>query len=311
MWNRQRASLVFILAAAGGALPAQGADIPSADPRMHPGEVRVLPMDTQALKEIVPDAIYMRHWFGTNASVALFRVEPASGKAPRPAMHSHGTELGVQLAGDGTMEDEFGRVYPLTEGDVMLVRAGVKHTGDFGDSTNVILSVVTPPRPEYPAEDGKPYFPGTGTPATPQAPSLEGDQGAPVRILFNLKTVADELTEIVPGQLYFKHWHGDDVSVGVTRMVRNEKGHFPGKENVHGEEVALAIKGKLDMTIGGKPYHVPEGQVLVIPPFMPHVGTCLDDECLLLSWFTPNRLDEWGPEGNARPELRFLDKPQD
>lgn len=299
-----------VLLAAGAcaalALPVGAADPASApDPRMHPNEVRVLPMDTQNLKEVVPGAIYMRHWFGTNASVALFRVEPE--KAPRPAMHSHGTEVGVQLAGDGTMQDEFGRSYPLREGDVMLVRSGVKHTGDFGEGTNVILSIVTPARPEYPAEDGTPYFPGSGTPASAPAPALEGDQGAPVRILFNLATVADELIEIVPGQLYFKHWHGDDVSVGVTRMVRTAEGHFPGKENVHGEEVALAVKGDLDMTIGGEPYHVKQGEVLVIPPFMPHVGTCLADECLLVSWFTPNRMDEWGPEGNAKPELRFLD----
>lgn len=291
------------------ALPVGAAEPASApDPRMHPNEVRVLPMDTQDLKEVVPGTVYMRHWFGTDTSVALFRVEPGNPDAARPALHSHGTEFGIQLAGGGTMRDEFGRSYPLIAGDVMLVRAGVKHTGDFGDSTNVILSVVTPARPEYPAEDGTPYFPGAGTPAAPQAPSLEGDQGPPVRVLFNLNTVADELTEIVPGQLYFKHWHGDDVSIGVTRMVRTAQGHFPGKENVHGEEVALAVKGSLDMTIAGKPYHVPEGQVLIIPPQLPHTGTCLDDECLLVSWFTPNRMDEWGPEGNAKPELRFLDK---
>lgn len=292
---------------AGLPLLSAAAQAPT-DARTHPGEVRVLDMDLQNLKEVVPKTVYMRHWFGTATSVALFRIEPGNADAARPAMHSHGTEVGVQLEGGGTMVDEFGRSYVLRQGDVMLVRAGVKHSGDFGDSRNVILSVVTPPRPEYPAENGVPYFPGSGTPTAAPAPSLQGDQGAPVRVLFNLNDVVATLTPIVPGQLYFKHWHGDDVTLSVTRMMRSDKGHFPGKINVHGEEVALAVKGSLDMQIDGKPYHVAQWQVLIIPPRMPHTGTCLDDECLLLSWFTPSRIDEWGPEGNANPDLRFLDR---
>ncbi len=291
------------------ALPVLAAEpAPPVDPRTHPGEVRVLDMDTQNLKEVVPGTVYMRHWFGTATSVALFRIEPGNPNAARPAMHSHGTEVGVQLAGGGIMVDEFGRSYVLREGDVMLVRAGVKHSGDFGDSRNVILSIVTPPRPEYSAENGAPYYPGSGTPASAPAASLQGDQGAPVRVLFNLNDVVAGLAPIVPGQLYFKHWHGDDVSVSVTRMVRSDTGHFPGKVNVHGEEVALTVKGSLDMQIDGKPYRVSQGQVLIIPPMLPHTGTCLDDECVLVSWFTPSRVDEWGAEGNAAPELRFLDR---
>jgi quercetin dioxygenase-like cupin family protein len=305
---KRRAGAIGIAAVALGTASAAAGAEAAADPRLHPGEVRVLPMGTHGLQEVVPGTVYMRHWFGTGTSVALFRIAPGNPDAARPAMHSHGTEFGVQLAGGGTMRDESGRTYALREGDAMLVRAGVKHSGDFGERTNVILSVVTPPRPEYPAEDGQPYFPGAGKPARAPAPALEGDQGAPVRVLFNLNDVTRELTEIVPGQLYFKHWHGEDVSVSVTRMVRAATGHFPGRVNVHGEEVALAVKGNLDMTIDGKPYRVPEGQVLIIPPQLPHTGACLDDECLLVSWFTPNRRDEWGPEGNARPELRFLDQ---
>ena len=276
----------------------------------RPGETRVLNLDPGNYKEVVPGKVYMRHWFGTDASVAMFRILPATGTddAVRPPLHSHGTELGVQLKGNGTMFDEAGRSYPLREGDVMLVRAGVKHTGEFGDSENVILSIVTPARPEYPPEDGTAYFPGNGAPASMPAPSLPGDQGPPVRILFNLNTIADQMNEIIPGQLYFKHWHGDDVSIGAFRMVRNENGHFPGKVNMHGEEISFVAKGSLSMEIGGKPCHVDEGEVLVIPPFTPHVGTCDTDECLLLSWFTPNRMGEWGPEGNAKPEFSFLEK---
>ena len=304
-------AIASFCAISGAAMAAesqtQSADKP-VDPRLHPGEVRVLNLDPKGYKEIVPGKVYMRHWFGTNVSVAMFRVLPGEGEAPRAALHSHGTEVGVQMKGNGTMFDEAGNAYPLREGDVMLVRAGVKHTGEFGKSENMVLSIVTPPRPEYQAEDGVAYFPGSGKPAAQQAPSLEGDQGPPVRILFNLNTIADQMDTVIPGQLYFKHWHGEDVSVGAFRMVRNEKGHFPGQLNKHGEEVALLAKGTLNMEIGGKPYHVAEGEVLLIPPYMPHVGTCETDECMLISWFTPNRMSEWGPQGNKQPELRFLDK---
>lgn len=278
------------------------------DPRLRPGEVRVLELDPQDLSEVVPDTVYMRHWFGTGVSVALFRVEPGQGQAAQPALHSHGTEFAVQLAGDATVVDTDGRRYPLREGDVYLIRADVPHTGDFGTATSVILSVVTPPRPEYAAEDGAPYYPGSGTARAAAASAVAPGQTPTVRTLFNLNDVAGELREIVPGQLYFRHWHGEDVTVSVTRMVRTADGHFPGKVNVHGEEVALAVKGSLDMTIDGERHHVPEGQLLIIPPELPHTGTCLDDECLLVSWFTPERSDEWGPEDNDQPDLRFLDR---
>ncbi len=140
--------------------------------------------------------------------------------------------------------------------------------------------------------------------ALPSAASAEGG----VRHLFNLNTVNDELREIIPGQLAMKFWHGRDISVGVFRMIRNEQGHFPGKVNRHGEEVAVCTEGRLQMEIEGKDYFFGEGEAIVIPPQMPHTGTCLTDVCTLVSWFTPNRKDEWGEEDNDDPELRFLDK---
>jgi len=129
-----------------------------------------------------------------------------------------------------------------------------------------------------------------------------------VRKLFNLNTVTDELREVVPGQLAMKFWHGRDISVGVFRMTRNEQGHFPGKINHHGEEVAVCTEGRLQMSINGEDYFFGEGEAIVIPPQVPHTGTCLTDVCTLVSWFTPNRRDEWGAENNDNPELRFLDK---
>ncbi|RLA10386.1 MAG: hypothetical protein DRQ60_11335, partial [Gammaproteobacteria bacterium] len=121
-------------------------------------------------------------------------------------------------------------------------------------------------------------------------PSTAQAEGG-VRHLFNINTVTDELKEIVPGQLFMRFWHGRDISVGVFRMVRNEQGHFPGKINRHGEEVAICTEGRLQMEIEGKTYFFGEGEVMIIPPQMPHTGTCLSDACTLVSWFTPDRTD--------------------
>jgi len=127
-----------------------------------------------------------------------------------------------------------------------------------------------------------------------------------VRKLFNLNTMNAELKPIIEGQLYFGFWHGENISVGVFRMVRNEKGHFPGKINRHGEEVALLTEGRIEMSIEGKSYTFGENELLIIPPLVPHTGVCLTDVCTLLSWFSPKRLDEWGAENNDKPDLSFI-----
>ena len=139
---------------------------------------------------------------------------------------------------------------------------------------------------------------------TPMMALAEGG----VRKLFNLNTVTEELAEVIPGQLYFSFWHGESISIGVFRMVRNQQGHFPGKVNQHGEEMAICTEGQLEMTINDKIYHFGEGELMIIPPFVPHTGKCLTDACTLVSWFTPGRKDEWGEENNSSPELGFLDR---
>ena len=128
-----------------------------------------------------------------------------------------------------------------------------------------------------------------------------------VRHLFNLNTVNDDLGVIIPDQLYFSHWHGEDISLGAFRMVKHEKkGHFAGQVNRHGEEIALCTEGRFRMVIDGDTYYFGEGEMMLIPPYMPHTGECLEDACTLISWFTPHRMDEWGPENNDDPELSFL-----
>jgi quercetin dioxygenase-like cupin family protein len=285
------------------AVSVQAAD----DARLHPGQLRLLELDSVPLREVVPGAVYMRHWFGSGQSTALFRFPPtaASAAPAKLAFHSHGTEFAVQVAGDSEIIDERGRHYPLREGDALLVKANVRHTGTFGSTENRILSVVTPARPEYPPEDGAAYFPGHGQPAAQAAPARLDYTGPTVRTLFNLKTVESTLSSYPGGAVAFRHWHGDDVSVAVTRLQRGEQGHSPAEHAIHGEELAWVLRGQMTYTLSGGPeLTAGAGQAVVLPPYRVHSAQCLTPDCLVVSWHGPRR-DEWGAEGSL-PPLRFV-----
>lgn len=273
------------------------------DPRLHPGEVRVIDVERAPLREVVPNAVYMRHWFGTHQSTAVFRFPPRASvdTAPALAFHSHGTELAIQLAGDSQIIDARRRRYPLRQGDVVLVKADVLHTGTFGDTENRILSVVTPPRPEYPAEDGTAHFPGHGRPAAAATPAHTAYRGPAVRTLFNLRGVESMLMPYPGGAVAFRHWHGDDVSVAVTRLRRGRSGHEAAEHEVHGEALVWVVRGRLRYTAPGTgQVTASAGQAVVLPPYRAHSAQCLGEECLLVSWHTPRR-DAWGPEGSLPP----------
>lgn len=285
------------------AVAAHAAD----DARLQPGRLRLLDLDPAQLKEVVPGAVYMRHWFGSNQSTALFRFPPAAsaGDPPRLAFHSHGTEFAVQVAGDSEIIDERRRRYPLMQGDVVLVKAHVRHTGTFGNTENRILSVVTPARPEYPAEDGTAHFPGHGQPAAQAAPARTDYDGPTVRTLFNLNTVESTLIPYPGGAVAFRHWHGDDVTVAVTRLGRDAQAHAAADHAVHGEELAWLVRGQMRYVLPGVgDVMAAAGDAVVLPPYRAHVAQCLADDCLIVSWHGPRR-DEWGPEGSL-PPLRLV-----
>jgi len=155
---------IFILLLAGvvstNSLAEGGVD----DPRLHPGEVRILKIDNSDLKEIIPATLFMKHWFGTDVSVAYFRFMEGQGtnKESMPAMHQHGEEWAIQLKGSSTVIEEDGTVHEIAQGDVFIITPRILHTGTFGNEENVILGVITPPREDYPAEGIKSYYPGVG-----------------------------------------------------------------------------------------------------------------------------------------------------
>jgi len=297
----RRSKILAALLLAGSAQAA------AEDPRLHPGQLRLLDLDWAQLREVVSGAVYMRHWFGSDQSTALFRFPPAAASAAPAtlAFHSHGTELAVQVAGDSEIVDERGRRYPLREGDVVLVKANVRHTGTFGNTENRILSVVTPARPEYPPEDGAAYFPGHGQPAAKAAPPRTDYMGPTVRTLFNLGTVESTLLSYAGGGVAFRHWHGDDVSVAVTRLRADGSGHMAATHAVHGEELAWVVRGQMAYALtGGAQVTAGAGQAVFLPPYRAHSAQCLAAECLIVSWHGPRR-DEWGVPGGL-PPLRFV-----
>lgn len=157
-----RALVLSALATVPVAVHAQGQGQGKPDPRLHPGEVRILKLDNSNLREIIPDTLYMKHWFGTGVSVAYFRFAEGKGGDPSamPAMHQHGEEFAVQLKGHSQVIEEDGTVHEIAEGDVFIIKPRILHTGTFGKDENVIVGVITPPREDYPPEGQKSYYPG-------------------------------------------------------------------------------------------------------------------------------------------------------
>ena len=162
-----RCCLVFMVChtgyAANNQLGAETTDpIDPADPRLHPGEVRILKLDDSNLREVIPGTLFMKHWFGTNASIAYFRFPAGKGGEDNaaPALHQHGEEWAIQLKGDSQVIEEDGTVHQLVEGDVFIIKPRIWHTGKFSNDENVILGVITPPREDYPAEGFTSFYPG-------------------------------------------------------------------------------------------------------------------------------------------------------
>jgi quercetin dioxygenase-like cupin family protein len=104
--------------------------------------------DDQFGKEVVPGVAYMKHTFGNELSVALFRIEKGQGgKFPR-TFHSHGEEIGIQLKGSATVW-ACGKEYKVNEGEAIIIPAGLEHAGIFGDEEGLLLAIATPPRKDY------------------------------------------------------------------------------------------------------------------------------------------------------------------
>ena len=280
------------------------------EPVASTSKPRVISLDQDDLKEVVADQVYMKHFFGDTFSLAYFWFPPGSEALGATSLHTHGEEFAINLRGRGDLASSHG-VLPLEEGDVYLIPPHLAHGGSGENPNNpegtIILGIVTPPRAEYGPEGETGYYPSAAdAPAGDATAAHDGETPGAPRKLFNLSDIPWQ--ERVPGQVYMNFWHGESVSIGIFRMQRKDGEHIPIQRNRHGEEIAIALSGRFDMEVEGGKYSFGEGEAFVIPAWQWHSGECLDEACVLLSWFNPGRRDEWGEEGQE-PELRFMAEP--
>jgi len=100
-------------------------------------------------REIVPGVAHMKHTFGNDTSVALFKVAKGKGSSFPDVKHSHGEEVAIQLKGTSMLYAN-GKEYITREGDLIIVPGGLEHSGIFADDEESLLLVVaTPGREDY------------------------------------------------------------------------------------------------------------------------------------------------------------------
>lgn len=145
-------------------------------------EPRVMGLNEQNMREVVPDRLYMKHMVGPDMSVVLLDIRtgeptPLNGAAPEqkhyqgdeatraatisggamPPMHQHGQEVAIVLEGEGKVVIPGGKEFPIRAGELIIMPPGIPHTGVFTAPRNLVLSITTPRRPEYGARDQAQY----------------------------------------------------------------------------------------------------------------------------------------------------------
>jgi quercetin dioxygenase-like cupin family protein len=103
-------------------------------------------------KEVVPGVAYMKHMFGNQLSVALFKIPAGKGAQFPMHYHKHGEEVSVQLKGTAHLF-ACGKEYVIREGEAIVIPADLEHAGIFSDEECWLLAIATPPREDYGPED--------------------------------------------------------------------------------------------------------------------------------------------------------------
>jgi quercetin dioxygenase-like cupin family protein len=118
---------------------------------------RIFKVNDEGLKEVIPGALYMKHMYGADMSVALFKFMKGKGSDAPADVHSHGEEVGIVLKGTARVHGTDGSEYVLREGDVIIIPRGWEHAGSFDDDEEcLIFTVAYPVRPDYGPEDQTP-----------------------------------------------------------------------------------------------------------------------------------------------------------
>lgn len=99
-------------------------------------------------KEVVPGVAFMKHTFGNDLSVALFKIAKGQGAKFPMHYHKHGEEIGIQLKGSAKVYSG-GKEYLINEGEAIIIPANCEHAGIFGEEEGLLLAIATPPRKDY------------------------------------------------------------------------------------------------------------------------------------------------------------------
>ena len=113
-------------------------------------EPRVISFSDDAFsREIVPGVAHMKHAFGNDTSVALFKVAKGKGSSFPDVKHSHGEEVAIQIKGTSMLYAN-GKEYIIREGELIIVPGGLEHSGIFSDDEeSLLLAIATPRRDDY------------------------------------------------------------------------------------------------------------------------------------------------------------------
>jgi quercetin dioxygenase-like cupin family protein len=123
-------------------------------------EPRVISLkDDDFEREIVPGVAYMKHMFGNELSIALFKIVKGQGTKFPKVYHKHGEEIGIQLKGSAKVW-ACGKEYTIHEGEAIVIPADVDHAGIFGEEDGLLLAIATPPRKDYGSGNWKPVSEG-------------------------------------------------------------------------------------------------------------------------------------------------------
>lgn len=134
-----------------------------------PGGLSILKADRADTREVVPGALFMKHMFSRDFSIAYYEVPAGAGDRAPVRAHRHGEEVAIVLSGSGSFETAAGECCAIGPGDVLVIPAGVEHWGSFSnEETMRLVSIVTPPRTELGPEGGVPFFPLRETPIPAQ-----------------------------------------------------------------------------------------------------------------------------------------------
>ena len=91
--------------------------------------------------------------------------------------------------------------------------------------------------------------------------------------------------EIAAG-LFFRPLFADNVSLNFVTFPPNSG--FPS--HVHPEEqISIVRQGEMEFTVGDVTRIVRPGDVIVMPPHVPHAGRTLYEPCRLIDVFSPAR----------------------